>query len=335
MSVKPTIPAPERLSFQIGEWNGYANRARSIIEESIAVANDFIGMQHPAIQDHCHTAIRNTSFVYFDTYRKPGKPRYIEPEMKRNRVVRLMPRTSMAGLGDKFTLAKRIDEANLQHVAPKTYYSLGEAMASGGDPERLMFIKSRAGTRGEQVWCVKHGDLAKEQVVKNNHIIQENINNPALFFNRKAVFRFYIFIHNKQIFISKHGVVVVHGADYDPSITDHKVHVQHNGQGLEAVRFPFFKLPYMDTWFDQLKDLTKSLLPILEPIRKNSTLYNYLVIGADGIPCVDEKVRLIEFNMIPSLIKPPMVEPVYAPMFGSVMLLTVTGLNDNSWVKIS
>ena len=335
MKKLPMIPAPESFSFRMGEWQGYSNNVRSIIETSIECAEEFIQLQHPVIQDHCHAAIRSTLFAYFDTYRTPGKPHYIEPEMTRERAVRLMPRSMMNRIGDKHYLAKMIDEAGLQDVAPKTYYTLEDAVNSGGDPERLMFIKGRAGTRGEQVWCVKHADLHKEEVVKNNHIIQENISNPALFYNRKAVFRFYILIYDKQIFISKHGVVVVHGADYDPSVIDHEIHVQHNGQGSEAVRFPFFKLPYMDMWFEHLKTLIRNLLPILEPVRQRSTRYNYLVIGADGLPCMDEKVRLIEFNTIPSLIKPPMVEPVYAPMFGSMMLLTVTGLNDNTWIKIT
>lgn len=330
------IPLPETFNFKRGDWEGYVNRARPIIETCVDMADEFIQMQHPVIQNFCHTAISKTSFTYFDPYRRADKPRFIEPTPKRDIAVRVLPRSAVTnGLADKKTLAQMIAKHNLSDIAPVTYLSMKSALAVGGDPDRLMFIKLRNGTRGENVWCTKYADLGKEKIIEGQHIIQENISNPALFYNRKTMFRFYLFIYNKQIFLSKHGVVVVHGADYDPSVTDHKIHVQHNGQGLEAIRFPFFKLPYMDVWFDQIKDLSRKVLPILERVRKESSLHRYLVIGADGIPCTDDKVRLIEFNTFPSLIKPPMIEPVYAPMLSSVMLMTVTGLNDNTWVKLT
>jgi hypothetical protein len=319
---------------QVGDWKVYTNRARSITEPSIHAAENYLSTQHPTIQRFCNHQITNTTFTYYDTYVGPGKPALVEPEVDTENAVRILARPITNQLADKVKLARSIEAHNLFDHAPKTYFSVEDAIASGGDPNRLMFVKLRSGTRGEHVSCVKHSDLATLSGLTKDHIIQEGINNPALYFNRKVVFRFYIFIFNKQVFISKHGVVIAHGEEYDPNNTDYKIHVQHNGQGAEPLRFPFYGLPGHEVWMEKLKDLSRALLPVLETARNASSLFRYIVLGVDGIPCTDEKVRLVEINAHPSLIKPPMVEPVYVPMFSSVMLMTVAGLNDNTWVKI-
>jgi hypothetical protein len=216
---------------------------------------------------------------------------------------------------------------------------LKDALNAEGDPDRLMFVKLRSGTRGENVMCIKHRDLeslgASQAFTHNHHLIQEEIKNPVLMFNRKTVFRFYILLFDKSVYVSRHGVVVMHGEDYNPTDPNYKAHVQHNGVGNTAVRFPFFKLPYNDVWFEELKKLTQALRPVLDVATSETSMFSYLLIGADAIPCEDGRTRLIELNTHPALIKPPMVEPVYVPVFSSTMLMTVAGLNDNTWVKIT
>lgn len=315
------------------DWKVYTNRARSIVEPSIRAAESFIQTQHAAIRYVCHKYIQQTTLTYYDTYRGNGKPSVPEPEVDTPFAVRLLPRPITNQLSDKVKLARSIAEHNLFEYAPKTYFSLDEATQSGGDPNRLLFVKLRSGTRGEHVSCVKYSELPSLEL-SPDHIIQEGINNPALFMNRKTVFRFYIFIFDGAVYISKHGVVIVHGEDYDPNSTDYKIHVQHNGEGAEPIKFPLAHLPYSHTWIDALKNLTRALLPVLEVARKDSSLFRYLLIGADGMPCEDGKVRLIEMNAHPSLVRAPMIEPVYVPVFSSMMLMVVPGLNDNTWVRI-
>jgi hypothetical protein len=324
----------KNLLIQVRDWKVYTNRARAIIEPSILAAEQYLGMQHPTIQQFCNKQIRDTTLTYFDTYQGVDKPSLTEPEVDTPIAVRMSPRPITNQLSDKLKLAKSIEEHQLFAFAPRTYFSKEEAAASAGDPERLLFIKLRSGTRGEHVVCVKHKDLAGLDFVTKHHIIQEEISNPTLLLGRKFVLRFYIFIFNQQIFLSKHGVVVIHGEPYDKNSTDYKIHIQHNGEGVSAIRVPFYKLPDMSMWFEKLKGLTSALQPVLEVARKDSSLFRYLVIGADAIPCQDGTVRLVEFNTHPSIVNEPMVTPVYVPMFSSVMLAVVAGIYNDSFVKI-
>jgi prolyl 4-hydroxylase len=311
-------------------WEAHSNIAPSILEKCIYAAEDFIQLQQPAIRYVCHERIKRTAFTYID----PHKKGTTEPELTQPFSIWRLPRTITSEVSDKLKLAKKVEQHGLFNYAPRAYTTLDAAIESKGDPDRLMFIKARGGAGGLQVSCVKHSELSAIGKLKPGYIIQEGVQNPALFLNRKTVLRFYLLVFDGAVYISKHGVVIAHGKDYDPTSTDYKIQIQHNGAGKATIRFPFYKLPQNDVWFEQLKALTRGVLPVLEGMRKRSTLFHYGFIGADGIPCEDGTVKLIEFNMQPALDRPPLVDSVYVPVFSSVMLMTVAGLNDNTWVKI-
>lgn len=315
------------------DWTAHSNRASAIIMPSIMAAQDFIQLQHPQVQEFCFNQIRNTTFLYFDTYHGVGKPPYEVPTIDTDIAVQTLPRPIINPLGDKEIFARSIVATNLIDHATRTYFSKEEALSVGGNPDRLMFIKGRSGTRGEQVSCVKFSDLANTEVA-SNQIIQEEVSNPALYYGRKVVFRYYIIPFDRSIYISKHALVIVHGKEYDSTSIDYKIHVQHNGDDNEAIRIPLNKLPNGQEWFASIVNLTKALLPILDKTRRASSLFHYLIIGADAIPCMDGKTRIVELNIYPNLLNPAMRDAVYVPVMSSVMLKTVAGLDNGSWLKI-
>ena len=328
-----TKPTSSKYMTSLMDWNVVSNRAGPIIKPAIMMAQDFIQLQHPTIQEVCTHRIRNTMFYYFDTYRGKDKPPYETPPVTTNAAVQTLPRSIANGLGDKVTFARNIAEANLIDHATTTYFTKEEALSVGGNPDRIMFVKGRAGTRGEQVSCMKFSELVNAEI-KNTHIIQEEIANPVLYYGRKVVFRYYIIPYDNEIYISRHALVIVHGQEYDPASTEYKVHIQHNGNDNEAVRIPLNKLPNGREWFESITHLTRALLPVLSKIRRASSLFRYLIIGADAIPCADGKTRIVELNIYPNLTNPAMRDEVYVPVMSSVLLKAVAGLDNGSWVKI-
>ena len=312
----------------------HTNLANAIIEPSICAAEEFISTQHPAIQYVCNNHIRDTTLTYHDTFQGNNEPPLSEPEVNTRIAVRMIGRNITNALADKVKFGRAVKEHSLLDYSPQTYFSKEEAIGSAGDPERLLFVKLRSGTRGENVVCVKHKELNTVADFKDTHIIQEGIQNPVLYYGRKVVFRYYIFIFNKKIFISRHSGLIVHGDQYDPTVTDYKVHVQHNGKDSQAIRLPLEDIPNGKWWMDRIKETTTAFLPVLEAARRDSSLFRYLIIGADGIPCIDNKVRLIEMNTHPAMVKPPLVDRVYVPVFSSMMLMTVAGINNGTWIQI-
>jgi len=93
-------------------------------------------------------------------------------------------------------------------------------------------------------------------------------------------------------------------------------------------------VPDHDYWFEKIADAAKVLTPVFEKARKESSLFRFILLGADGLPYLDDCVRVLEFNTFPNMVNNAQEDPVYAPVLSSVLLLTVAGLNDNAWVGI-
>jgi hypothetical protein len=85
---------------------------------------------------------------------------------------------------------------------------------------------------------------------------------------------------------------------------------------------------------NSLIELTENMLPVVDDVRNASTEDKYILLGADGIPCQDSKIRLVEINTYPNLLKPPVNMLVNMPVISSMMLKLVTDVNDGSWIDI-
>lgn len=315
------------------EWKVHTNRVANIVERAIHICDQYLQTHSPAIQHLCHEQIRKTTFSWFDTYPGDGQPMESEPEHFTPISINVLERKHTNYLGNKLQLAQTLINKKIEKHVPVTHFSTAQAMAYARN-DRVLFVKSSTGTRGEGVWCIRSTQLP-DFVLPKNHIIQENISNLKLLDERKMVFRFYILIFNKCVYIHRKGVAILHGPKYDSESTDHKVQIQHNGPDAVKDSYPFSMVPDHDYWFDKLVEATKAIAPVFERARQESSLYRFILIGADGLPCTDDCVRVLEFNTFPNMVNNAQENPVYAPVLSSVLLLTVAGLNDNAWVRIS
>ena len=313
-------------------WKVHSNRVANIVERAIRISDEYIHTQSPAIQYVCQEQIRKTTFSWFDTYPGGGQPLEDEPEHFTPISINVLERKHTNYLGNKWQLAQTLLDKNISNHVPVTHFSTEQAIAYGGH-DRVLFVKSSVGTRGEGVSCIRSSQLAEFELPKN-HIIQEGISNLKLFNERKMVLRFYVLIYNKCVYIHRKGVAIVHGPKYDVDSIDYKVQIQHNGPDVVKDSYPFTDLPECSYWFDKLVEAAKAVAPVFEKARQESSLFRFILMGADGLPCTDDCVRVLEFNTYPNMVNNAQEDPVYAPVLSSVLLLTVAGLNDNSWVRI-
>ena len=315
------------------DWKVHTNRVANIVERAIRISDQYLQTHSPAIQYVCQEQIRKTTFSWFDTYPGGGQAIEAEPEHFTPVSVNVLERKHTNYLGNKWQLAQTLIEKNIQRHVPVTHFSGAQAMAFSQN-DRVLFVKSSTGTRGEGVSCIRSTQLPEFELPKN-FILQENIANLALRDERKMVFRFYVLIYNQCVYIHRKGVAIVHGPKYDADSTDHRVQIQHNGPGVVKDSYPFSKVSDNDYWFDKIVEAATALAPIFERARQESSLFRFILLGADGLPCTDDCVRVLEFNTFPNMVNNEQEDPVYAPVLSSVLLLTVAGLNDNAWVRIA
>lgn len=314
------------------EWKVHTNRVANIVERAIRMADQYIQTQSPAIQYVCYEQIRKTTFALFDTYPGEGQAMESEPEHFTPISINVLERKHTNYLGNKSLLAKTLIENNINKHVPVTHFSTAQAISHAND-DRVLFVKSISGTRGEGVFCIRSTQLPNFELPKN-HIIQESISNLSLFDERKMVIRFYVLIYNKCVYVHREGVVIVHGPKYDADSTDHKVQIQHNGPDVVKDLHTFSRTSEYAHWFDRIISATKAMAPVFEKARQESSLFRFALMGADGLPCNDDSVCVLEFNTFPNMVNNPQEDPVYVPVLSSVLLITVAGMNDNSWVRI-
>lgn len=324
----PAPPPPPPKVLKIKNWTITTNRAGRLLEPAVEVADNYIATLDQATQNICNDRIQNTLLTYVDTYH--GTPIPSVPDLKS---VGLVRRLLTNPLSDKLLLGEEAIKHGLLHCIPRTYNSAQEVLRSSNTKERLLFVKGRGGSGGREVSCIKYSDL-KSFNLKPHFVLQEAVDNIELYENRKMVFRFFILIHDQKVFVNKFAFAAVHGKDFDANSTDHNVQV--NWFTDDVIRIPLHDMEKYNYYMDMLKQLVKSVLPILETVRKeHSTKDNYVLLGTDAIPCTDGKARLLEFNTYPNLMKPPVDMLVNMPMFASTMLKVVAGVDDGNWMLVN
>jgi len=326
---KPAPPAPPPPAIlTIKDWTLSTNRAQKLLEPAVELANRYIATLDKDTQDICNEKIQNTFLSYVDTFTGVQVPVH-----KTLKSVDLIKRRLTSPLSDKLIVGEEVIKHGLLHCAPRTYNSKQEVLNSTNNTERLLFVKGRGGSGGREVSCIKYSDLPSFNL-KPGYVLQEAIDNIELYENRKMVFRFFILIHNKQVFFNKFAFAAIHGKNFDATSTDHNVQI--NWFTDDVIRLPLNTFEKYDYYLNMLGELVKSVLPILETVRAEySTKDSYILLGTDAIPCLDGKARLLEFNTYPNLLKPPVDMLVNMPMFASMMLKLVADVDDGNWIPVN
>lgn len=306
------------------DWNICVNRIERLMPQVIQSANFYLhAVSDVATKKKILALISRKVFSYIDTFGT-----YIEPEYPSHlQRVGLIPRSVTDHLSDKWSLGNALSNHIYKEVASKTFDTVRAALENlTSESPSIYFIKGRWGTSGEQVQCISRCDLQKLELPEN-YVIQEGIENIQLFHGRKMVFRFYVLIFNKKIFLFTNAIAIVHASKYIPQSTDYEVQIKHSGYHLKDSKvelFPIDQLHNGSNFIEQLKLTVQTILPILERVKSYSSESEYQLLGIDGIPCEDHRVKIIEINTYPNLIHTPYInEMVNVPVLTSMMLQVI------------
>lgn len=296
-----------------------ANRARDIFKRSSEQLDPILIKQAQGV-----------CFTYWDTYGHSA------PDLSdigdKTAVFRLIERRITNPLANKGQLAQLLQTHQLEHLAPKTFFNIEQAIANDAPDSSLWFIKHIFGTGGKGMSCLRKGDL-KTVVLEKDQIIQEGVTQLSLFNGRKFTVRIYCFIWNQKIYLYKNGFLVVHGVDFDSNSTDYKVQIDHTGYlklDGQVKLVPLINYADYNRYYPVIKELVSNLKPILETVRHASSSLCYTMLGMDVLLCDDDSVRLLKINNVPNFVHSrEVIENVNIPFLRASM---ATMLGDDSIV---
>lgn len=290
------------------------NRATKLFQQAIAQLDPILIRKAEPI-----------CFTYWDTYGNALLD--LSDVSEDTRVLRVVDRTIVNALANKATLAQSIIDHQLESIAPKTYFSIEDAIKHQGDPVPLWFVKNRFGTGGKGMSCVSNHDLANTKLPAH-HIVQAGVTGLALFEGRKFTTRAYCLIWNQTIYLYQNGFLVVHGAKYDPNSTDYAVQIDHAGYHSDDGPVQMQQLinySEYECYFPSIKQLIQDLKPVLEPTRLATDASRYILLGIDLLLREDGSARLLEINSFPNFIHShEIISQVNIPFF-SAALRTMLG----------
>jgi len=217
--------------------------------------------------------------------------------------VDLMERGTTRTLDNKLKCAKALAAAGID--TPRTYF---RAQDVPDEPNTMWYIKDPVGTGGKGICVVPRKKVASSFTA--GYIIQEAIQNVILIDNKKFTLRLTVLIHEGSFYLFQDGLVVLHGAVYDPDSVDAKVQYEHAGyMDLE----PDVKLsPFSDTPFynEALANIKTSLGEIFYHLKKYTPyeqVNTYCLLGIDLLLTQDMQPVLLEINDRPNFLHTKLV----------------------------
>ena len=134
----------------------------------------------------------------------------------------LIERKQTIPIDNKLQMANALIDAGINY--PRVYF-IEEDVPDESDA--LWYIKDPVGTAGKGI-CV----VPREEISRNfefGDIIQEAIQDLLLKDGKKFTLRVYVLVHEEKVYLFQDGIVVLHGAAYDPRSVDPKVQYDHTG----------------------------------------------------------------------------------------------------------
>ena len=171
------------------------------------------------------------------------------------------------------------------------------------EPGSLWFIKDPLMTAGKGMSVVTREQIAGS--FQFGAIIQEAIQDLALIDNRKFTLRIYALVNRGKLFLHPAGIIVLHGAEYDPLSVDPLVQFEHNGymnQDSPIKMLLFAEFDAHVAVFEKLKPHLVDTFTAFSDLLKYEKAHTYCLFGLDMLVRRDLSTVLVEINDRPNLI---------------------------------
>ncbi len=293
--------APACSGDGVKHW--YANRAVDLFEQAFSQLT---------------SAADRPVFSYWDTWFGP-EPGALQQHS--GPVARLVDRRITNPLADKGLLPGLLLDEGLSHLAPLSFDSTAAALRELPDA-RLFFVKQRVGTAGQGVRCVTSAEL-KHLELGELEIVQQAVTGVRTHEGRKFTLHAYVLVSRGRVEAYPHGIVIAHGAPYDPSSADHGVQVDHSGFLQPNSRITLLsteEMPWSEEFTTQYRELVRELSPALEAVRSACATDAYSVLSLDLLWTTGNELKLIEIKAHPNFVHTRHInQTVIVPMLNRLL----------------
>lgn len=159
---------------------------------------------------------RHIDLLYFDRYGGKTPPADVSVGFS------LIDRQRTIPLDNKAQMANALIEAGIHY--PRVFF---DSLDVPEEPGSLWYIKDPLATAGRGISVVSRDQIA--QHFEFGYIIQEAVQDLSLVEGRKFTLRIYVLVNQGKLYLYPTGIIVAHGATYDPASCDPLVQFEHSG----------------------------------------------------------------------------------------------------------
>lgn len=260
----------------------HSNRGSKIFKAALAL----LGGREYQSQD------RHIDLLYFDQYQGKRPPKDVSVGFT------LINRKKTIPIDNKLQMANALIDAGINY--PRVYF-IEEDVPD--EPDSLWYIKDPMGTAGKGI-CV----VPREEIANNfefGDIIQEAIQDLLLQDGRKFTLRAYVLVNDANVYLFQDGIVVLHGAAYDPQSANPEVQYQHAGYMDREANVKLSLFSDASFYDEALVNIKESLGEIFQSFKKflsHEQRNTYCLFGIDLLIKKNISPVLIEINDRPNFI---------------------------------
>lgn len=235
--------------------------------------------------------------LYFDRYRGKKPPREVSVGFT------LIDRKQTIPIDNKLQMANALIDAGINY--PRVYF-IEEDVPD--EPGTLWYLKDPMGTAGRGICIVPREEIARKFAYGD--IIQEAIQDLLLKDGKKFTLRVYVLVNEANVYLFQDGIVVLHGAAYDPQSVDPKVQYEHTvytNRQADVELSPFSDEPFYDEGLARIGESLGSIFQAFKELLKNEEVNTYCLFGVDVLLRENMSPVLVEINDRPNLINPGLV----------------------------
>lgn len=232
--------------------------------------------------------------LYFDQYQGKKPPQDVSVGFT------LINRQQTIPIDNKLQMANALIDAGINY--PRVYF-IEEDVPE--EPGTLWYIKDPVGTAGRGICVVPREEIANK--FEFGDIIQEAVQDLLLLDGKKFTLRVYVLVHEANVYLFQDGIVVLHGATYDPKSVDPKVQYEHTvymNRQTDVELSPFSDAPFFDEALANIKVNLGDIFQAFKELLKDEAKNTYCLFGVDVLLRENMSPVLVEINDRPNLINP-------------------------------
>ena len=239
-------------------------------------------------------------------------------------VFNVAPRSKTLRMDAKVLFAKKTKDA--VHV-PKTYFSYDEIPTD--TPENTLFFVKKNGSTGSRGVDI-HPYRAMKDLDYSERVVQQNMDNPDLYDDKRYKIRAYVVLHDKNVFLFNKSFATVASEDHKEVVGDvdqeqlRKMHVIFQTSGTKFI---------LSEELDKFEQVQQNMLVACKEFKqvyrdeiKRIEANEFAILGFDFVVDSEGGVQVIEINHRSNYAHPKLMEnKVDVPLLKNLFKLLIQG----------